>query len=61
MSDWLVLPHREVKKSDIPLLEKAGLKQDFDEIIVQLKKNPISACAIWSYSSQSNVRFIPCG
>ena len=40
MSEWTIIPHREVKKKDIPLLEKAGLRTDFDEIVAILKKNP---------------------
>jgi len=38
--EWIILPHREVKKNDIPLLEQLGLKSDFDEIVDILKKNP---------------------
>ncbi|MDR2976772.1 MAG: Txe/YoeB family addiction module toxin [Streptococcaceae bacterium] len=39
-NEWTVIPHREVKKTDIPLLEKAGLKSDFDEVVKILKANP---------------------
>jgi Txe/YoeB family toxin of toxin-antitoxin system len=39
-SKWRVLHHREVKKVDIPLLEKSGLKADFDDVIQILKENP---------------------
>ena len=42
MTKWTVIPHREVKKVDIPKLEKTGLKQDFDEIVAILKNNPYS-------------------
>ena len=42
MTKWTVIPHRDVKKADIPKLEKVGLKQDFDEIVKILKKNPYS-------------------
>ena len=42
MTKWTLIPHKDVKKSDIPKLEKAGLKQDFDEIVTILKKNPFS-------------------
>ena len=42
MTKWTVIPHRGVKKTDISKLEKAGLKQDFDEIVTILKKNPYS-------------------
>ena len=42
MIEWKVIPHKEVKKDDIPNLEKVGLKQDFDEIVKILKKNPYS-------------------
>ena len=42
MIEWTVIPHRDVKKDDIPELEKVGLKQDFDEIVTILKKNPYS-------------------
>lgn len=42
MSDWTVLPHKAVKKEDIPKLEAAGLKTDFDEIVALLKENPYS-------------------
>lgn len=37
---WKVMAHRDVKKKDIPLLEQANLKNDFDEIIASLKNNP---------------------
>ncbi len=39
---WKVLVHREVKKKQIPLLEQAGLKVDYEEIIKILKLNPFS-------------------
>ena len=42
ITDWIVIPHREVKKVDIPMLERAGLKEDLDEIVAILKKNPYS-------------------
>ena len=42
MTEWTVIPHRDVKKVDIPKLEKTELKQDFDEIVAILKKNPYS-------------------
>ena len=42
MTDWTVIPHRSVKKEDIPKLERIGLKSDFDEVIEILKKNPYS-------------------
>ena len=40
--EWTVIPHRDVKKADFQKLEKAGLKNDFDEIVEILKKNPYS-------------------
>jgi Txe/YoeB family toxin of toxin-antitoxin system len=42
MKGWTIIPHREVKKSDIPKLEKSGLKDDFDDIVDILKSNPYS-------------------
>ncbi|MBF0776727.1 addiction module toxin YoeB [Streptococcus azizii] len=42
MSEWLVIPHKLVKKEDIPKLEKAGLMGDFNEIVSILKENPYS-------------------
>ncbi len=42
MSEWIVIPHRLVKKEDIPKLESARLKQDFDEIVSVLKNNPFN-------------------
>jgi len=42
MTMWTVIPHKDVKKADITKLEKVGLKQDFDEIVAILKKNPYS-------------------
>ena len=42
MTDWAVIPHRSVKKEDIPKLERVGLKGDFDEVVGILKKNPYS-------------------
>jgi len=42
MTEWTVIPHREVKKKDIPLLVASNLKNDFDEIVSILKQNPYS-------------------
>lgn len=39
-SDWKILEYREVKKKHIPLLEREGLKGNYDEIIEILRKNP---------------------
>lgn len=40
MADWKIRQYKEVKKKHIPLLEKAGLKGDYDEIVEILRKNP---------------------
>jgi Txe/YoeB family toxin of toxin-antitoxin system len=40
LNKWQILVYRDVTKHDIPLLIKAGLKTDFDEIIASLKVNP---------------------
>jgi Txe/YoeB family toxin of toxin-antitoxin system len=37
---YTVIPHRNVSKNDIPKLENAGLKIDFDDIVLILKSNP---------------------
>ncbi|GAA0054109.1 Txe/YoeB family addiction module toxin [Streptococcus canis] len=42
MSEWIVIPHKLVKRDDIPKLEAVGLKRDFDDIISILKENPYS-------------------
>lgn len=42
MSEWTVIPHKLVKRDDIPKLEAVGLKRDFDDIISILKENPYS-------------------
>lgn len=45
-NEYIVIPHREVKKKDELLLEKANLFNKYMEIIKCLKDNP--------YSSQHN-------
>lgn len=40
MGKWKVLVQRNVLKKDIPLLYKAGLKHNFQEIVNNLKINP---------------------
>lgn len=40
--EWRVLKHKSISKLQIPLLEAAGLKESYDEIIDVLKKNPFS-------------------
>lgn len=42
MGEWKVSAHKEVLKKHLPLLEQAGLKKDFDEIVRILKENPFS-------------------
>lgn len=42
MSEWTVIPHKLVKRDDIPKLEAVGLKQDFDDVVAILKENPYS-------------------
>lgn len=42
MSEWKVIPHKLVKKDDIPRLMAIGLKSDFDEVVSILKENPYS-------------------
>lgn len=37
---WRVLIHKEVKKKHLPLLEQAGLLNDYQEIVEILKENP---------------------
>ena len=37
---WKILQHRDIKKKHIPLLERDGLKGDFNNIIEILQKNP---------------------
>lgn len=40
MSQWIVVPHKLVKRDDIPKLEQVRLKEDFNEIVAILKENP---------------------
>lgn len=40
MNNWRVSAHRDVLKKDVPLLIQAGLKDDYDEIVGNLKINP---------------------
>ncbi|WP_019790187.1 Txe/YoeB family addiction module toxin [Streptococcus sobrinus] len=42
MSQWIIIPHKLVKRDDIPKLEQASLKEDFNEIVAILKENPYS-------------------
>lgn len=42
MSEWVVIPHKLVKRDDLPLLKSAGLQSDFDEVVAILKENPFS-------------------
>lgn len=42
MTEWTVIPHKLVKREDIPRLEAVGLKRDFDEVVAILKENPYS-------------------
>lgn len=37
---WDVIAHKDVKKKHVPLLEQAGLLEDYREIIKILKENP---------------------
>ncbi|WP_063558329.1 Txe/YoeB family addiction module toxin [Lacticaseibacillus paracasei] len=39
---WQVIPHRDVKQKDVPLLQKAGLFTDYMQVIETLKENPYS-------------------
>jgi len=60
MPEWTVLPHREVKNKDIPLLEESGLKEDFDEIVAALKQNPYQQIRNMELLKPRQKRFIPC-
>jgi Txe/YoeB family toxin of Txe-Axe toxin-antitoxin module len=39
---WKVIPHRDVKRKDVPLLENAGLYNNYMAVINTLKQNPYS-------------------
>ncbi|WP_230678559.1 type II toxin-antitoxin system YoeB family toxin [Lacticaseibacillus zhaodongensis] len=41
-NNWKVVPHREVRKKDEPLLERAGLHENYMAVIETLKQNPYS-------------------
>lgn len=43
MTKWKVRAHRDVMKKDLPLLEQNQLKDDFDDIVTSLKKNPYNS------------------
>lgn len=37
---WKVVAHKEVRKKHVPLLEQAGLLEDYKDIVNILKENP---------------------
>lgn len=39
-ADWTIRQHRDIKKKHVPLLEKAGLIEEFEDIKSILRKNP---------------------
>lgn len=40
VDDWVIQVHKEVLKKHIPLLESAGQKNDYEDIVEILRKNP---------------------
>ena len=41
-TDWTIRQHRDINKKHVPLLEKAGLIEEFEDIKAILRKNPFA-------------------